>query len=231
MTAETLVVDDLLLLLFDDRSGTIAGEGTLFYTLGGAVLVELALLGHVDTDASDSGRPRLTGAQVRAVEGPLPSDPLLRTALEKVAEKPRGVQSLLVDIGADLRGQVVDRLVEQGHLRREDRRVLGLFPSSRLVTADGSRKAEVLEAVRAVLEDGAEPDVRTAALTALVSASGSLPSLHPAVRWSGAVYTRGKELEAGSWGADAVQAAVARTAMAVSVSSSVAIAAALGSRS
>jgi len=72
--------------------------------------------------------------------------------------------------------------------------------------------------VRAVLEDGVEPDARTAALTALLSSSGTLPQLHPAITWSGAVYTRGKELEKGSWGADAVNTAIASTNAAIAAS-------------
>ncbi|MFH8902079.1 hypothetical protein ACH4HG_37720 [Streptomyces coeruleorubidus] len=37
--------------------------------------------------------------------------------------------------------------------------------------------------------DGAEPDDRSAALIGLLSASGTLPSLHH-IPWSGAVYQR-----------------------------------------
>ncbi|WP_036969042.1 GPP34 family phosphoprotein, partial [Promicromonospora kroppenstedtii] len=79
MTAPTtpeapLIAEDLLLLLFDPRSGTIAGENTLFYTVAGAVLTELALDGNVTID----GKPGLTGPRVSAVAGSPPADPLLR---------------------------------------------------------------------------------------------------------------------------------------------------------
>jgi hypothetical protein len=42
-----------MLLLMDDDGASIQAAGTLYYTLGGAVLTELALLGRIETD--DSG--------------------------------------------------------------------------------------------------------------------------------------------------------------------------------
>lgn len=100
MRDDLLIVDDLMLLLMDDDGASVQGAGTLYYTLGGAVLTELALLGRIQTD--DTGvmnGPRVTPSG----EGPLP-DPLLQSAHDTVAEKTRRVQPLLVAIGADLAG-------------------------------------------------------------------------------------------------------------------------------
>ena len=217
MDTDLLIVEDLLLLLLDDTTGTIAGEGTLYYTLGGAVLVELALRGAVQPDES---RTLFNGIRIRirAVEGEAPSDPLLREAYEKVARKPRGVQELLIDIGSSLRGEVLDRLVERGFIRREKGRLLGIFPTTRMPAQRPEYEARLLESVRAALVDGVEPETRTAAITALLSASGTLPQMHPGIPWSGAVYTRGKELEKGSWGAGAVATAIAMTTAAIAAS-------------
>ena len=219
MDTDLLIVEDLLLLLLDDTSGTIAGEGTLYYTLGGAVLVELALRGEV---APDDSRTMFNGIRIGAVKGELPSDPLLREAYEKVAKKSRGVQELLIDIGSSLRGEVLDRLVERGFIRRETKKVLGIFPTTRMPAQRPEYEAQLLERVRSVLVDGAEPDARTGALAALLSASGTLPQLHPGIPWSGAVYTRGKELEKGSWGAEAVNTAIAGTNAAIAASTAAA---------
>ena len=219
MDTDLLIVEDLLLLLLDDTSGTIAGEGTLYYTLGGAVLVELALRGEV---APDDSRTMFNGIRIGAVKGELPSDPLLREAYETVAKKPRGVQELLIDIGSSLRGEVLDRLVERGFIRREKKKVLGVFPTTRMPAQRPEYEAQLLESVRSVLVDGAEPDARTGALAALLSASGTLPQLHPGIPWSGAVYTRGKELEKGSWGADAVNTAIVGTNAAIAASTAAA---------
>jgi hypothetical protein len=73
-----------------------------------------------------------------------------------------------------------------------------------------------------VLEDGASSDARTAAVIALVSASGALPSLRPAlVTWSTEVAQRAKEIENGNWGAAAVNTAVTRTAATIAAAVSV----------
>jgi len=214
-----LIVEDVLLLLFQPSSGTIAGEGTLFYVLGGAVLTDLALDQRIEID----DRTGLTGRLVRAVGSVAPADPLLAQVWGLVAEKPRNAQTLLAAAGPKLRGAVLDRLVERGHLRRESRKTLGLFTTTALKDGGTPRRAELLQQVRAVLADGAAPGPRTAALGALLSASGTLPSFDPEIPWSTPVITRAKELERGAWGADAVEEAVARTVAATAVGALVAI--------
>ncbi|MFF3992689.1 GPP34 family phosphoprotein [Streptomyces cyaneofuscatus] len=220
MPSKLLIVEDLTLLLMDDASGAIPTAGTLYYTQGGAVLVELGLAGHVRVDEGDRG---LTGIRVHAVVGRPPEDPLLRDAYKKVSEKVRGVQTLLIEIGTGLREPVFDRLVERGTLRRETKKTLGLFRTTSHTIADSAYKKALLEQVRAVLIDGAEPDARTASLIGLLSASGSLPNLHRTVPWSGKVYHRAKELERASWGAEAVNSAVLRTVAAIAAGSAAAV--------
>ncbi|MFF8297276.1 GPP34 family phosphoprotein [Streptomyces globisporus] len=219
---DLLIVEDLTLLMMDDTSGAIAGAGTLYYTLGGALLVELGLGGHLRADGNGTG---LNGVKVQAVAGRTPSDPLLRAVHAKVGERVRGVQTLLIEIGtgAGKRETVLDRLVERGVLRQETKKTLGLFRTTSTTVADTGYKKALVERVRAVLVDGAEPDDRTAALAGLLSASGTLPTLHRSIPWSGKVYQRAKELERSSWGAEAVNAAVLRTVAAVSAGTAVAV--------
>lgn len=202
-----LIVEELALLLMDDESGTPAAAGALYYTIGGAVLVELALEGLVE----------LRDDKV-VTAGGAPEDPLLRAGYERVAEKPRSVHSVLARIGADQWPRVVDRLVERGVVAREKKRVLGLFRVTTLPATDTVHEEEVRQRIRAVLVDGETPDARTAALTALLSASGALPVLRPKLAWSSEVARRAKELEKGNWGAEAVSAAVTRTAAAIAAS-------------
>jgi hypothetical protein len=216
MRNETLIVEDLLLLMLDDETGTPAGAGTLYYPLGGAVLVELALLGRIEAEEGAGG---LNGPKVHAVgDGPL-GDPLLQAAYDKVADRPRGVQTLLVEIGTRLWEPLVDRLVERGLIRREKKRVLGVFRMNTLPAADSEHEDALRQAIRAVLEEGAEPDPRTAAVIALLSSSGTLPMLRPPLPWSGQVHRRAKALEQGDWGARAVNTAVSRTTAAIAAAS------------
>ncbi|BBG03716.1 hypothetical protein PSA01_54340 [Pseudonocardia saturnea] len=211
MQDDTLIVEDTLLLMLDDKSGTPAGAGTLPYVLGGGMLVELALLGRVEADESRAG---LGGPMIVAVgDGPLP-DPLLQNAYDIVARRPRRVQGLLSELG-DLWKPLTERLLERGFIRRERKRMLGLIPMTWLPSTGSQHETELRQRVVDVLEDGAEPDPHTAAVISLISASGTLPSLHPRPKWSSAVIGRAKELEEGNWGAGAVSSAVTRTAVAI----------------
>ncbi|MER5650611.1 GPP34 family phosphoprotein [Streptosporangium sp. NPDC002524] len=213
------LAEDLLLLLFQPNSGlrsgtgTIAGENTLFYTLAGAVLADLGLGEHVRTDSGRAGTTR-----VRAVEDNPPSDDILRLTWDYVSEKPRGVQTVLAAIGPTLRGPLLDRLVERGDIRRASRKTLGLFDTKVLQDGGNGRRSRLLEDVRDVLVEGAEPRPRVAALAALLSGSGTLPQFHREIPWTTPVITRAKELERGSWGAGAAAEAVARTVTATIVS-------------
>ncbi|GIF63888.1 hypothetical protein Ais01nite_19230 [Asanoa ishikariensis] len=213
LEAPTLA-EDLLLLLFQPRSGTIAGENTLFYPLGGAVLADLALGDHVRT------RPgRVGGTLVETVEDHPPADELLRSAWDYLVKKPRGVQTVLAAIGPTLRGPLLDRLVERGDLRRAKRRTLGLFDTTVLKEGETGRREGIVADIRQVLVDGAEPRPRAAALAALLSGSGTLPQFHREIPWTSPVITRAKELEQGNWGAGAASEAVTRTVTAVIVNS------------
>lgn len=212
--AAPTLAEDLLLLLFQPGSGTIAGENTLFYVLAGGVLADLALGGQVRTTRSPGGNVR-----VGAVEGREPSDPVLRSAWASVTGKPRGVQTVLAAIGPQLRGPLLENVVARGDIRRETRKILGFFARTALVDGGTSRRAELAAGVRAVLVDGAEPTPRVAALVGLLAGSGTLPQLHPEIPWTTPVITRAHDLEVGSWGAQAAGEAVARTVTATIVNS------------
>lgn len=205
----TLITEDLLLVLFQPDSGTIAGENTLFYVLGAGALTDLAQRGHATIE--DAG---IRGILIHA-DGEPPEDELLRPMWDYISQKPRGIQGVLAASGPTLRTPVLERLVERGHLCRQKRRALGLFPSTALVDGGSGRRAELVAGMRAVLVEEAEPSDHIAALTALVSASGSLPVLHREIPWSGATATRAKSLEQGDWAAGAAAAAVTRTMVAI----------------
>ncbi|WP_422735667.1 GOLPH3/VPS74 family protein [Micromonospora sp. WMMD729] len=204
------LVEDLLLLLFQPASGTIAGENTLFYVLGGAVLADLTLGEHLTT----TDRQR-----VSSLAGHPPTGTLLRPAWDYLAEKPRGVQTALAAIGPALREPVLERLIARGDIDQEPRKVLGLFRTTALRDGRTERRSRLLADVRRVLVDGAEPPARVAALGALLSASGTLPQFHREIPWTSPVISRAKEFEQGDWGADAAGAAVTRTVTATVVNS------------
>ncbi len=208
------LAEDLLLLLFQPRSGTIAGENTLFYVLGGAVLADLALGEHLST----AGQGR-----VRSVAAHPPTDGLLRPAWDYLAEKPRGVQTALAAIGPTLREPLLERLIGRGDVDQERRKVLGLFPTITLREGTTGRRAHLLADVRQVLVDGRQPSTRVAALAALLSASGTLPQFDREIPWTSAVITRARAFEQGDWGATATAEAVTRTMTAALINSATAV--------
>lgn len=206
--SDPLLAEDLMLVLFQPDSGTISGEGTLFYVLAAAVLVELAQRGEVGVE--DAG---MRGAIVRAGATP-PADDVLRGAWDAIADKPRNVQTVLAAVGPLLRQPVLDRLIARGDVRRESRKALGFIPTTSLEQGS-ERRGELIAGARAVLVDGADADSRTAALIALISASGAMPTLHREIPWTTPVITRAHQFERGEWGAKAAAAAVTRTMAAV----------------
>lgn len=214
---QPLLAEDLLLLLFNPDDGSIGGEGTLFYVLGGAVVTELAL--HDQVVIEKAG---LRGTLVLSVGDTPPDDEILRAAWEYSNDKRREVQGMLAAIGPNLRGQLLESLVYGGDLVREKGKTFGLIPKTTLREGDTGRRAALMSRVQAVLIDGAEPDARTAALAGLLSASGALPTLYREIPWDTEVINRAKALEAGDWGAAAASSAVARTMNAITINAAVA---------
>lgn len=106
------------------------------------------------------------------------------------------MQSVLAVIGPPLRSPVLARVVPRGDIRESHRTMLGIVQSTVLEHADSARRRELIEQLRVVLVDGAQPSVRIAALGALLSGSGTLPQFDPEIPWSSAVITRAKELVA-----------------------------------
>jgi hypothetical protein len=202
-SAEATLPEIVMLLLFNPRNGTISGEGLpLMYTLGGAMLTELAVRGHIELD--------IERRSAHAV-GDAPADPLLRGAWKRVPTAAKRIRSLVVDIGPRSRESTLNALVTRGEIRQVPRRILGLIPTHALEGGDTDTRERLLGPVRAALMDGVEPDSRTAALIALLSASGSLAAMHADIPWSGEIYTRGKKFEHGEWGAQAASDIIVAT--------------------
>ena len=211
-----LIAEDLLLLLLDDEAGTSPSSLDLTPVLGGAILVELALADAVSV-VEQSGF--WATAKVQARPGASMPHPALAAALAVVAEKERSAQDLVGRLGKGLRQRLTERLAAHGILRREDLKVLGIFPRTVWPAVDVAHEAGVRQALTDVLVGGHDPDERTAALLHAVDRA------HKAVPHEGVptreVKTRAKQIAEGDWGAkavrDAVQAAQAAMMAAVMV--------------
>ena len=207
---DLLLAEDLMLLLLDDETGAVR-QTHLRPLLGGAVLADLALGGAVDVEEK---RGFWHTARVHPVAGRRPADPVLAAAYDEVAAKPRSAQDLVNRIGKPLKDDLTDRLVERGLVRREEHRVLGLYPTTRWPAEDAAHEQEVRRRLGDLLVRGLTPDPRTVALVALLTAVDLTHKVVDREGLSGAeVRKRGKtlveQMDDGEWAAKAVRDAVA----------------------
>jgi Golgi phosphoprotein 3 (GPP34) len=201
-----IIAEDLLLLLYADATGKAVVDRTkVDHALAGAVLIELAMAGRVDIAGENDVERK--GRLVVRDRSPLGDDVLddaLRTIDDKEGRKP---QDVLGKLAKRLRDRLLDRLADRGVLERREEKVLGLFPTTRWPAADAQREAEVRSQLDAALLLGKEPDPRTGALVAMLSAIDVLPKVVDAPDRK-AVRQRAKQIAESAWAADAVRKAV-----------------------
>ena len=201
-----ILAEDLLLLLYDDDSGRPVVDGTkVDFGLAGAVLLDLALQGRVAVAAKGE---RVRQGRLYVTDHESLGDPILDEALAGIGadDGRRTPKSILGMLKKGLRARLLYRLADRGILHREQRRVLGLFPTERWPAVDASHEREVRQRLHAVLS-GAEPDERTAAIVALLHALDAVPKVVP-IDDRRAAKRRAKEVAEGAWAAEAVRKAI-----------------------
>lgn len=211
MTHRPLTVEFLLLALGDDSGKPLVDSTKLRAGVAGAAIVDLTLDGALRlTERGDPGfKP---GRLVRT--GRLVTDARLAEVAEQSHDrKPKdaigriGGLNAWKDRAVGLKDAVLEELVSEGVLRHEHRKVLGLFPTNAWPLARPEVEREILDRVQATVVTGAEPDVRTSALVALLYSVDLLPKLFPD-QPKRAVQARGKAVANAEWGADAVRKAI-----------------------
>jgi len=208
-----LIAEDLLLLLLDDDSGKLTHASYLDTAVGGALLVELALVDALEVVKSPGMWAR---AKVVATPQPAPADDALAAALATVSEKERTAQDLVGRLGKGRRDQLLERLEERGILRREEDKVLGLFPRRRWPAVDSSHEAAVRRELGDAVVRGATPTERTAGLVAVLSAMGVAHRvLDREGLATGEVRKRAKAIADGDWAAKAVKDSIAAAQAAI----------------
>lgn len=220
-----LIAEDVTLLLLDDDSGHLAGEATLYYTLGGCLLSELALRERIRiTEPASAWR----SAMVEVVDGDELDDPLLAEALEQVAVKPRSVTTAVTILGQHTRGQVLERLAAKGLVRENKGRFLGIFPSTTWPSADPAHEDDLRAVLSSVFRGATEPDARTRAVISMVWASGELGRVVRVEGMTqGEVEARAKEIAEGDQEATAVRNAIVATSSAIVAATMAAVTAAI----
>lgn len=223
-----LIAEDLLLLLYNDESGKpITGSPGLDYALGGAVLIELTLLGKVDI--AEPG-DQVKAGRLKVLDTTPTGDAVLDERLALLAGKPGArPKDLMNKLSKRLRAQVLVRLAERGVLEADKGKVLGLFPVTRWPAKDARHEAEVRTGLESVLKLGTQPDERTAALIALLSALNVVPKVITDAVDKKALKRRAKEISESDWAATAVRKAVQE--MQAAVTAAIVVASTAGSTS
>jgi Golgi phosphoprotein 3 (GPP34) len=224
-----LLAEDLLLLLTDDETGRLLVSGSeADVALGGARLIELTIEGRVDVTGEGEGRK----GRLVVRDSTRLADPLLDEALDLVADKEgKKPDAAVGPLGKKLRDRLYLRLAEQGVLRSERGKVLGIFPTQKWPAADAAHERQLRAELEQALLTGLEPRERVAALVSLLHA---LRSVHQVVRPKDHGLSkrdldrRAKEIAEGDWGSAAVRKAVdamaAATMVAVTAATSAAAA-------
>ena len=223
-----LLAEDLLLLLTDDDTGRLlvsASEADV--ALGGARLIELTIEGRVDLTGEGEGRKGRLVVRDRTRL----ADPLLDEALDLVtARAGKKPDAVVQPLGKKLRDRLYLRLAEQGVLRSERGKVLGIFPTQKWPAADAVHERQLRAELEQALLTGLQPRERVAALVSLLHA---LRAVHKVVRPKDHGLSkrdldrRAKEIAEGDWGSAAVRKAVdamtAATTAAVTAATSAAV--------
>jgi hypothetical protein len=197
VTDDVSLAEELVLLAYNSHGNACLDGTRLSYGVGGALLLELTL----------AGRVGVVDNRV-AVADPTPlGHPLLDAALHRIRTDRRALRPKKWVARLGSRRRVLDRLVRTRVLRREEHRVLFVFPHTRYPSSTGVTPAAETDArrrLRAAVTATGPVEPRTAALCALVAAVGLDRKLFadlPRAR----VRARLREIGRGAWAAEAVR--------------------------
>jgi hypothetical protein len=202
---------EFALLGYADDGKAVTDSTHLDNGLGGALLLELALLERID----------IADKKV-VVRDPSPiGDPLVDQALARIADDGRARKPgyWVSKFAKDTRGRVLDQLVADGVLQAEHGSFLGVFPRTRYPAPGGvepSAETDARRRMRSAVSASGAVDARTAALCALVAATGLDRKVFADLDRR-QVKARLKEIGEGAWAAAAVKKAIEDVQTAVMV--------------
>jgi hypothetical protein len=157
--------EEIVLLALDDKTGAQLPlpVTALGYGLAGAVLADLAVAGKIDTDAK----------QLTVLSRSPTGDPLLDPWLELIAAD-KTVHpvaywlQVLFDRAREIEQPALDRLIERGILKRQDKKILWVIGLRRYPTVDGHERTEVRTRLGQLILGEDLPDPRDAILISLL---------------------------------------------------------------
>ena len=167
--------EEILLLMLDDEDGTFLPTRTsaVEYVLAGAVLLDLAFAGRIDTDER----------QLLVLDTTPTRNPILDRVLSRISSSSstRDTRAWIEKISGEdtdeIRSMALDSLVKRGILEAKDQKFLWVFRSRRYPVIDGRAEREAKLRVTGVLLSDDIPDPRDVAMIGLVDACGILPDV------------------------------------------------------
>ena len=208
-----LIAEEYLLLSLDDQTGTKKlSDSYVKPALGGALIVELALMERIGITAHEEGwRKR---GRVKIVSAAPTNDPELDLALERlIAAEGTKVKELVSETGGSkritkgLRDRLLTRLASAGVLVEQPGTVLGFIQRTTWPAENGQHEEDLSARLQSALVGGSTPSERTVALIALLQVTGLLPKVVH-TEDERALRARAKELAGGDWAAKAVKDAI-----------------------
>jgi golgi phosphoprotein 3 len=168
------LADEIVVLMLRDDTGAIRPEcaSVASMAIAGGILMELALLGRIDTDL-----------KTLFIADPAPvGDDLLDEALHKIAAAPQSRSSAwwiraLGLHGGDLSVRVLRRLVQAGILRTEDRQFLWVFSRRAYPQNTGREEREAKTRLLSVIFNDDVPEARDTLLLGLADSTGVLDTI------------------------------------------------------
>ncbi|NJC63553.1 GPP34 family phosphoprotein [Planosporangium flavigriseum] len=194
------LAEELLLLAYDDAGSLKISGQSLDYGLAGALLMELTLAGRVD----------VADKRVAVIDSRPTGDPVIDGALARIGTERRKPQDWVTRLSKGLRDQYLHRMVDAGVLRRDQHKVLWIFPRTHYPAATGAQAApetETRQRLLAAVNGGGPVDPRTAALCSLVRAVRLEAVAFPGLP-KRQVRERLRAISDASWPADAVRKAI-----------------------
>ncbi len=166
--------EEIMLLLLDDGDGTFVDlpVQSLESALAGAVLMDLALEGRIDTDPE-----RLFVIDRSPIDDNLLEPTLRRIVNSVVNYNTRDWIAQITPYAGEIRDRSLRRLVERGILREEQGRFLWVFHTRRYPVIDNQTLREVKLRIMEVLFTDQIPDARDVILIALADVCGIFASL------------------------------------------------------
>lgn len=167
------LVEEIVLLQLRDEGGSFVRVPmwSLRYAVAGAVLMELADVGRIDTDLE----------HLFLIDETPTGDDLLDPTLAEVAgSEQQNTRFWIEHIAAyaeEIRTAALARLVDRGVLEERDNRLLWVFHSRRYPAVDGQVRREVKLRLMEVLLSDEIPDPRDVMLICLADACGIFRAL------------------------------------------------------